>query len=1029
MATSINNKQATALPHIKKPDVSRAGLSKVGALVDSGATDEVRAESRIEGTVPLQKAQASAQLQKVSATRILKPPPFDPKQPADAQLIVAGAGIGGGPISRLAEQGFQVKFLEGGPAQRDWFDDVPLLHAKASDTSFNVDGYSPPMALLAYFVDHYEAQQKNLDLKFHDELGGILYPRGQGPGGSGNVNANVAVAPDKKSCEGLFVQSGKDPRFSPASLQKYFARAQDTGPLFSFLETVGHVAKALQDKGLKREDFARLTEPGGWQQITHAVDHLRLKDLTGDPQLRDITLHILAYTAKKHSFADTLIRVMTLFDSNNELNFGREGFTNMPISVGKDGRRSSVVDRLKAVLQTRPDTMSLECETKVHSLIFNKEGTRVEGMRVLKPAKAVLEQRQLIYALQENLPNIPADKVEDYNARIGREIDKLKELEANTPPEMEIKRSTNGYVLSAGTFEDPNILIRSGYGPKDVLERLGIPPVGGAYHEAVGRNLKDRREITVMYHAKDKFALIDGLGLGKNPHNDDAMKVWEKSGRGPYATNGVVCSYQFKSDPSQPEADIFAFFVPGPFRGYDTGYAVDATKYPQTFTAVLLDKNGNLVSDDTKRLMTSGEFEELRDRLGTVQPDPEDPMKSSINFNYQRPKPGENPPLYSAMLRMKDLFKGQDVLTELVPGDPFDTAPTSSKADLIRFVESTDLFPKYPADDLRSAEDWFRQMDVPLFDKDGKEHKLTLVRTPLPGQEGAEKPELSTRAKLLVDGKPASDKALAGLSLVTGKPLSAAGMKEALQRGFLIEFQASQSWGHHANGTCSMGPDAQNNVIGSDFRVHGVENLWVASASSTPAAVNPGTFIQLYVAAAVGEAAGDAIGEQMRANENHLGRMSPLATRLPAEQSKKNTLGENLLIAIDRARGHVGDSQGVLTGEAVTQLLAMQKQRGFSKDDVALAEKVYDRAEKREDKNAPVLKVLAGEVRKMRKDQGFLLDIKAALRRNGDHLTSDQVLRVLREVGLREDEIAKTTGAPPDAGGSADWGAGGGVGS
>jgi len=79
------------------------------------------------------------------------------------------------------------------------------------------------------------------------------------------------------------------------------------------------------------------------------------------------------------------------------------------------------------------------------------------------------------------------------------------------------------------------------------------------------------------------------------------------------------------------------------------------------------------------------------------------------------------------------------------------------------------------------------------------------------------------------------------------------------------EFEFSQQWGHHANGTASMGPDPKNNVVGSDFHVWGpngqpIENLWAASASTTPAAVNPGPFIQLYIAGAVGEAASDAIG-------------------------------------------------------------------------------------------------------------------------------------------------------------------------
>jgi hypothetical protein len=245
--------------------------------------------------------------------------------------------------------------------------------------------------------------------------------------------------------------------------------------------------------------------------------------------------------------------------------------------------------------------------------------------------------------------------------------------------------------------------------------------------------------------------------------------------------------------------------------------------------------------------------------------------------------------------------------------------------------------------------------------------------------------------------------------------IDAGSLKAALQRQWMIEFQFSQQWGHHANGTACMGPDPDNNVIGSDFRVHDIDNLWVISASSTPAADNPGTFLQLHVAGAIGETGSDAVGEQMRANENHLGRMSPLATRLPAESSSKNTLGENLLIAIDRARGHVGDSQGTLSAEALTQLIAMQKQRGFTADDVAFAETVVKKAEANKDPNVSMLRVLADETRKLKKDQSFALDIRGAIKSinvHGNHLTNDQALGIVDEVNDRERAAARAGGPP-----------------
>jgi choline dehydrogenase-like flavoprotein len=57
----------------------------------------------------------------------------------------------------------------------------------------------------------------------------------------------------------------------------------------------------------------------------------------------------------------------------------------------------------------------------------------------------------------------------------------------------------------------------------------------------------------------------------------------------------------------------------------------------------------------------------------------------------------------------------------------------------------------------------------------------------------------------------------------------------------LKEFVRSNAWGHHASGTCAIGPREKNGVLGSDFRVHGTKGLRVVDASVFPQI--PGTFI------------------------------------------------------------------------------------------------------------------------------------------------------------------------------------------
>ncbi len=57
----------------------------------------------------------------------------------------------------------------------------------------------------------------------------------------------------------------------------------------------------------------------------------------------------------------------------------------------------------------------------------------------------------------------------------------------------------------------------------------------------------------------------------------------------------------------------------------------------------------------------------------------------------------------------------------------------------------------------------------------------------------------------------------------------------------LKAFIRDNAWGHHASCTCAIGPREKNGVLGSDFRVHGVQGLRVVDASVFPRI--PGTFI------------------------------------------------------------------------------------------------------------------------------------------------------------------------------------------
>lgn len=65
-----------------------------------------------------------------------------------------------------------------------------------------------------------------------------------------------------------------------------------------------------------------------------------------------------------------------------------------------------------------------------------------------------------------------------------------------------------------------------------------------------------------------------------------------------------------------------------------------------------------------------------------------------------------------------------------------------------------------------------------------------------------------------------------------------------------------QAWGHHASGTCAIGPAERGGVVSSNFQVHGVQGLRVVDASVFPRI--PGHFLVSAVLM-VGEKAADVI--------------------------------------------------------------------------------------------------------------------------------------------------------------------------
>ncbi len=530
-----------------------------------------------------------------------------PPEKANARYdyVVIGSGAGGAPLAaRLAEAGYKVLVLERGDDKKVPESKVPAFHAAASEhPDIAVDGEG-------YFVSHFtKAEDNRRDPKFVEEKNGIFYPRGEGFGGSTRMNANIFVRVDDVDWDRLAQLTG-DPELNAANMKKYFQvlEKNEYRPLLKLLHQIG-----------KRFDVDMLRNLGG-----HGFDGW-LETTRADPRLifEDRQLLRIVYETAKYSFTnlgglgDKLKRLLSMFDPNDDLAQKTEGLTLTPMSVSDEGRRNGPRDRLLSVADKHPDRLTLKDQARVHDVLLDENNEAI-GVRYYGPDGKL------------------------HTEHVRREV-----------------------IISAGAFETPAILMRSGIGPEQELEKLaaaGVKPK--VVRPGVGESLSDRYEVGVVVKMKKPFELLKDLPF-KADASDPAYKKWLETGRGVYATNGVAIAMQAKSDPSLPDPDLYIFGVPGRFEGYYPGYSKDAVADDHYFTWLILHENKG-------------------DKRGRVTVDAKDvDGHPDINFMYHHEEaPRDSAPMVAGIKMVRELNArfGDLVAEEVWPGRDVDTDEKLARA-------------------------------------------------------------------------------------------------------------------------------------------------------------------------------------------------------------------------------------------------------------------------------------------------------------------------------------------------------------
>lgn len=468
------------------------------------------------------------------------------------EYVIVGSGPGGGPVAaRLAIAGFKVLIIDAGDDQGSSYQEqVPALSIQSSE-------YGPMK--WDYFVNHYQdeaRQEKDSKMTWRTPGGdlfvgtgapagstplGILYPRAGTLGGCSSHNALITILPHDSDWTNIADITG-DASWSPDNMRKYFEKLERNRYLPSSI--IGHgytgwLGTALTDLSLVVEDF------------------------------KVLSLIVSAATAMGKSLVGIVIGTVVglgevlLRDINAPGQVDEEGLYQVPLATAdstRNGPRNFILDTANAVNSdgSRKYHLDIRLNTLVTKIRFTQNGTTPKAVGV-----DFLDGHSLYRA----------------------------DLRANntSPTGSGSVNATREVIISAGTFNTPQLLKLSGIGPQSELDEFGIPVLVDL--PGVGTNLQDRYENTIVGEAATDFFLTGDCTFLKTMP-DPCLTRWINGDtpalKGAYATNGIAIAVIKKSSVAVDDPDLLITGAPAYFAGYFPGYSEFGVKDARHWSWIVL---------------------------------------------------------------------------------------------------------------------------------------------------------------------------------------------------------------------------------------------------------------------------------------------------------------------------------------------------------------------------------------------------------------------------------------------------------